>query len=484
MSPKVILEAVSGPIQGQAFSFDHHDVLLFGRDTDCGARIENDSKASRHHFLVEVNPPEARLRDLGSRNGTIVNGVKHGGRRKSERPEDVAGREYPEVDLKSGDRISVGGTTIVVRIEAPRQCLQCGAELPEVSSDQAAPSDIPDGVPVTVTEVAPGISKESVCENCRNKPGGLRGLLQEAAKRGEGRSPFVPRSSDRNLPAQKVAKDEKVPELDGYDVGAELGRGGMGVVYRAVRKADRLNVAVKLMLAKFEVCQEARKKFQREIDVIRKLEHPNLVKMLDTGAIGAGFYFVMEFCNAGSLDRLIAAQGGKLRLGIAAQVFRQCLRGLEHSHRKALVHRDLKPQNVLLHKEGGKYCVKIADFGLAKNSASAGLSGMTATGSYAGTYCYMPREQLTQFKYVWPASDVWSMAATFYNMLTGALPLDFPRNRDPVRVILDDKPIPIRKRDRTIPPALAAVIDRALAVDPAARYQTASELKAAFKQVI
>jgi serine/threonine protein kinase len=185
----------------------------------------------------------------------------------------------------------------------------------------------------------------------------------------------------------------------------------------------------------------------------------------------------MELCNGGSADALMHKHGGKLPLAVAAPIMRQCLEGLEHAHRLKFIHRDLKPQNVLLEQQTGGWVAKISDFGLAKNLEQAGLSGMTATGGFGGTYPFMPREQLTQFKYFLPMSDLWSMAATFYNMLTGKHPLDFPRNRDPLEVLLRDEPVSIRCRDAAIPAALAAVLDRGLLSNPLDRYQTAAELK-------
>jgi pSer/pThr/pTyr-binding forkhead associated (FHA) protein len=460
MPAKVILEVLSGPIQGQVFPFDRHDTLLFGRDKDCHARILKDAQVSRHHFLLEVNPPAARLRDLGSLNGTFVNGAKCGGRAKQERPEDATGRTFPEVDLKHGDRISVGSTTIAVAIELPRVCAQLGTK---ISPHPHEPKDSPvqgDDIPPTVTLAPPGVAKGPICEACRSNPTGLLALVKKAAEKAPKGSPL---------------------ELTGYEVGAELGRGNMGVVHKALRLRDRQTVAVKTMLVRIQANRKGRDKFLREIDVVRSLEHPNIVKMLETGPAGDGFYFLMEFCNSGSLDGLTARQGGKVRLGIAVQIMRQCLRGLEHAHRQNFVHRDLKPQNILLDKQDGRWCVKLADFGLAKNFAQAGLSGMTATGSYGGTYAFMPREQLTQFRRVQPVSDIWSIAATFYNMLTGAFPLEFSRARDPVNVILNDEPVPIRTREPSIPPGVAAVIDRALAIEPAERFQSAAAMKAALE---
>ena len=110
MPAKVELEVVAGPKRGKKFCFDEHDTFVFGRMPDCHACFPDDNQVSRHHFLLEANPPQACLRDLGSLNGTYVNGVKHGGRKKGETPEEGVQRHYPELSLKDGDRIQVGQT--------------------------------------------------------------------------------------------------------------------------------------------------------------------------------------------------------------------------------------------------------------------------------------------------------------------------------------------------------------------------------------
>src|SRR5678816_4196711 len=118
MPARVCLDVVAGPIQGKHFEFDGHDTFLFGRSPDCHAELApDDATASRHHFLLEVNPPAARLRDLGSLNGTYVNGQKHGGREKHLTPEQAAEKPWLQVDLRDGDLIRVGATVINVRID-------------------------------------------------------------------------------------------------------------------------------------------------------------------------------------------------------------------------------------------------------------------------------------------------------------------------------------------------------------------------------
>ena len=122
---------------------------------------------------------------------------------------------------------------------------------------------------------------------------------------------------------------------------------------------------------------------------------------------------------------------------------------------------------------------KVTDFGLAKSFQQAGLSGMTATGAVAGTLYFMPREQLTQFRLLKPVSDVWSMGATLYHMLTGAYPREFRPGEDPLPVILRGGIVPLRARDPRLPERVAAVVDRSVVDAVPERYQTAGEFRAA-----
>jgi serine/threonine protein kinase len=255
-------------------------------------------------------------------------------------------------------------------------------------------------------------------------------------------------------------------------------------VYLARRKKDGVSVAVKVLLARVAVDEKTKKKFLQEMELLRSLRHPNIVSFFDQGSVGGAFYFVMEFCNAGSLADLMNRRGGKVPLDEAKNIMLQTLDGLAFAHAKGIVHRDLKPGNILLAGNKSDRKVKVSDFGLAKNFEQAGLSGLTLTGNFGGTLYYMPREQIVNFKRVKPVSDVWSIAATFYIMLTGWLPRDFPKDKDPLAVVLDGGVIPIRKRNGNIPKPLAAVIDRALEIKPKSRFQDAKEMREALAKVL
>jgi serine/threonine protein kinase len=307
-----------------------------------------------------------------------------------------------------------------------------------------------------------------VCAECRAKAAkdpwrALQGLLEKArVKRNGG-------------PA---------PEIEGYEIVRQLGIGGYGAVYLARRKKNSQLVAVKVMLARVAVQETSRKAFLHEMGILKSLRHPNIVSLLEHGAIGSAFYFIMEYCDAGDVADLIGRRGGRVGLAEATAIMLQALDGLAYAHAKGIVHRDLKPGNLLLAGNRANRVAKVSDFGLAKNFEQAGLSGMTLTGHFAGTPLFMPREQVLNFKRVKPVSDVWSIAATFYYMLTGAPPRETPKGVDPLAAVLGGVSIPIRDRDHSIPKPLAVVIDRALAVDHKKRFQNATEFRDALAKAV
>jgi serine/threonine protein kinase len=270
---------------------------------------------------------------------------------------------------------------------------------------------------------------------------------------------------------------EIVPDsLKDYELVKKIGEGGMGVVYLAHRKKDAAAVAIKMLLAKVAVSERMRKIFEREINVTGSLHHPNIIELLEHYSVENMFCFVMEYCTGGSVWDLMMRRGGTLSLAEAAPIMLQTLDGLSCAHEQRFVHRDLKPQNILLSDQRGGVA-KIADFGLAKNFDTAGLSDMTLSDAMAGTIPFMPREQITKYKYCKPVSDVWSIGATFYFMLTGKTPRDYPPEKTPPEVVLTGEVVPIRQRDPAIDKNIAEVIDRAVEKKVADRYQSASEFR-------
>ena len=257
---------------------------------------------------------------------------------------------------------------------------------------------------------------------------------------------------------------------------SRIGIGGYGAVYLAEREADRRRVAIKVMLSHIVVSEEARKKFAKEIEILKGLSHDHIVSVEGSGSAGSAFYFVMEHCAGGSVADYVSTRGGRLSASDAFPIMLQSLKGLAYAHDKSIVHRDLKPSNIPLTGKPDKPIAKIADMGLAKNFERAGFSGMTVTGAYAGTPYFMPKEQLLNYKYVKPVTDVWSTGATFYYMLAGVTPREYPKGADPVEVILQNEMIPIQRRNPKIPNALATVLDKATHANKDERYENAGEI--------
>ncbi len=495
MSGKVKVEVVEGPMKGESFLFEEHDTFMVGRHQECHAHLPKDQTVSRHHCILEANPPNASIRDLGSLFGTYVNGVKHGGRETGETPETGAKRLYPDVALKHGDRIKVGSKTeLLVQIEVAAICCECGCSIDDKVRDNCAwiggtficpkckanlismnkPAKPPEPVRCqkcgkdVSSEIGKGVRGSYICEVCRNKADAdpmqiLKDLLQIAGKHSGG---------------------GQGPDIEGYTIEKPLGIGGFGAVYLARRKKDGERVAIKVMLAKVAVDETNRKRFMREVDLTKDLRHPHIVPFIENGAVGGAFYFVMEYCSGGSIAGLMANRGGKLALSEAGPIMLQALEGLAYAHSKNVIHRDLKPQNILLGSSDAPWNVKVSDLGLGKNFDKYGLSGITVTGSTAGTPYFMPRDQVVNFKRMTFAGDVWSMAATFYNMLTGQYPRDFRRGKDPMDIILNGQIIPIRTRDSGIPRGVAKVVDRALSNDAKARPQNAEAMRKALEKVL
>jgi hypothetical protein len=461
VGPVVTLSVVEGPGSGKQFRYEERATAIAGRADDCAPLIEEPGSkqvVSRHHCLFDINPPDIRVRDFGSLNGTYVNGEKIGSRDPHETPEEGARRVFRERDLVDGDRIKLGNTVLRVGISA--------APPPPVSDSPA-----PQGCSVCGGPVAEDPQRgggEAVCARCQADRGAA---IEELLRR-------------------LVAGQLELPEIEGYELVKKLGDGGQGVVYLARRHDSEELVAIKMLLAKVAVSERSRVMFEREIDSIQALDHPHVVAFRESGRAGAAWFFTSEYCAGGSVDDLVRRQG-LLAPDVAVGLVVQALEGLRYAHTAALpngsvglVHRDIKPSNILLARSGGGVVAKLADFGLSKAFDKAGLSGMTMTGTVAGTVVFMARPQLVSYKYAKPDVDVWSMAASLYWMLTGRYPRDFPKGEDPIRVVLNTAAVPIRQRDPKIPKRLATVIDEALIDQPRIAITSAADLAAALREAL
>ncbi len=258
-----------------------------------------------------------------------------------------------------------------------------------------------------------------------------------------------------------------VLDIPGYKIVRKLGAGGMGVVYEAIDRRSRERVAIKTMIPVPGAARRAILMFQREMELLAKLQHERIVRFSASGEHAGQIYLVMEYVETIDLPALVAPLTEDRRLTVYCGLICQVLEALDFAHRQKLVHRDVKPRNILVRRDGRRISAKLADFGLAKNFELAGLSQLTADDELRGTLAFMPWEQLRDSRYAKPTVDIYSTAATLVYYLTG---------QSPGHVASPAQPEPLLAE---LPPGLAGVLAKALAEKPANRYATAAEMRRA-----
>ena len=266
---------------------------------------------------------------------------------------------------------------------------------------------------------------------------------------------------------------ERDTMIDGrYRVLKRIGSGGMAEVYCVEDQQLGRRVALKLLHRRFADDEQFVERFRREASSAAGLSHPNIVGIFDRGEWDGTYYIAMEFVEGRTLKDIVRERGAAPPEA-AADITLQILRALRFAHQRGIVHRDIKPHNVLIDNEGR---VRVADFGIAR----AGVSDMTETGSVMGTAQYLSPEQ-AQGKPVDARSDLYSTGVVLYELLTGRVPFDA---ESPVSVALmqvSEPPVPPMEVNPEVPPALDAVTMRAMEKDPARRYQDADEFVAALE---
>jgi serine/threonine protein kinase len=344
---------------------------------------------------------------------------------------------------------------------------------------------------------------------------------------GDENFPAVPVSSDwiqdywlepRSLttPAQVPTDPQPIaanlhnwPSLPGYDIIGELGRGGMGVVYKALDVRLKRFVAIKMLLDVELGHDDSLTRFRIEGRAAARLQHPNIVQIHEVGDWQNRPYLVMEYVEGTHLAKVMA---GKVQHPyFCAELMATVARAMDHAHQQGVLHRDLKPSNILLTGPGlqlpqqtatngkspspmplpvqaGRYVPKITDFGLAKlyrspdsaipASSDAKNRAPTRTGILVGTPQYMSPEQATLRGTVTPASDIHALGVILYEMLTGKRPFDGYDILDILLLVRTQEPLPLRKLQPRVPKDLETICLKCLAKEPKHRYATAGELAA------
>jgi hypothetical protein len=271
-----------------------------------------------------------------------------------------------------------------------------------------------------------------------------------------------------SLPQPSPVPSATVP---GYEILGELGRGGMGVVYRARHVRLNRHVALKMILSGGHASADDLARFRTEAEAVARLKHSNIVQIYDVGDAAGLPYFSLEFCPGGSLASKL--DGTPLPPANAAQVVEALARAVHVAHRAGIVHRDLKPANVLLDADGTP---KVTDFGLAKR-LDAGAAGATRSGAIMGTPSYMAPEQASgETKRVGPAADVYALGAILYECLTGRPPFKAASSIDTIMQVVSDEPAPPARLNPTVPRDLEAICLRCLDKEPTRRYPSAAHL--------
>src|SRR5215204_3624949 len=433
---RVTLHVVAGPQTGRDFTFDQHDTFMIGRSEDAQFCLPQDRFFSRHHCILEIAPPQCFLRDLGSTNGTFVNGIR-----------------VETAHLKHGDRIQGGETVLEVEVAAdPSEFV-----VPTPGSgERTEPSIITIaclncGIPAQAEASRPDAKLSFVCDDCRDK---LR----------------------------------KNPQpIPNYQMIRVLGQGGMGSVMLATSVVDGRAVAIKTLLPEVAVSDQSLKRFMREIEVASSLQHPNIVSYIEHGSHNGIVYLVTEYVTGMDASKLAKHRGGKLSYKEVVRIIEQTLLALEFAHKKGFVHRDIKEQNILVDGSFPNYLAKLTDFGLSKSYKQTGMSGVTMVGDVAGTIAYMPPEQVRDFKEVRPPSDIYAIGMTAYSLLTGAHALDISPKAgvaETVKAIFEKPIIPISSRLPDVPSRVATVFEMALAKQVDRRWRTAGEMREALLSAV
>jgi serine/threonine protein kinase len=276
---------------------------------------------------------------------------------------------------------------------------------------------------------------------------------------------------------------------DRYELGDRLGSGGMSTVYKATDRVLERTVAVKILAEHLSDDDKFVARFRREALAVAKLIHPNIVQVYDTGVDAYRHYIVMEYVEGKSAAQLLQVKG-RLGSNSAVEIGTQSCAGLEYAHRQGIIHRDVKPGNLMViggpagrrHRDSsahepptGEMTVKLTDFGIARASAQTRL---TQVGSVVGTAAYLAPEQ-ARGEEATPASDVFALGVVLYQLLTGRLPWEGSTLAELAMRRESERPLPPTSYDPDVPETLSRAVLRALEGDIGARYSTARELSRA-----
>jgi predicted Ser/Thr protein kinase len=481
----------TGAHRGHVLEFDPPRTLILGRSSQADVQVY-DERISRRHCAIRVDPDGSRVKDMGSGNGSLLNGA-----------------EVRETKIADGDVLTIGRTEIELRyVGAGAVAPPPGAPwnpgqnaptmLPSYAQPQppqppaptyAAPPPQQWGPPPTPavaamgTQAGPGRPNVPPTMASPPNPGlagtSRRAVVKSCALCGEpipAHELHLATELRGRLLCQRCTPKIEIPN---YKIEKMLGEGAMGVVYSALDLRKNLKVALKVLKTRGELTAESRARFIREASTAAELDHPHIVKTIDLGEAPPFLFFAMEFVQGKSLKSLID-QHGALPLPPVVRIACQVALALDHAHSRHIVHRDLKPENVMVQDDG---TAKLADFGLAKNMLSSGASGLTRPGDGLGTLPYMPPEQIEDALNADHRADIYSFGATIYHMFTGRPPFVGRTTLDYFRQIREGTAPPISSFRQDVP-RVEVMVEKSLKKRPEERFQHVGDMLRILQQFV
>ena len=433
----VVIRVTSGPHSGQEYLVDHRQTFMVGRSSRVHFPMTKDLLLSREHFRIENQPPLCHLMDLGSTNGTKVNGLR-----------------VERVQLREGDVISAGDSSFIVHFAESSgegsivaTCAGCGKRIPVAEPVDRSLLRVP-------VQAGKATHVGWLCQDCQA----------------------------RRLKFPKTHPDYLIEEW--------IGGGGMGEVFRARQLSRNRPVAIKMMSANSTLGEKANGYFRREMEVLRDLLmpsgqcHHSIVAFYEIYEIDSQFQLVMEYVDGKNALEWTRALKGPLPFYSAAQVGKHLLLALDYAHSKGYVHRDVKPSNLLVMGPPHRPRVKLTDFGLAKSfDEGEGFTTLTRQGDVGGSIGFISPDHIRDFREVREPADIYSAGATLFYLLTNRYPyLGFdPRQPGSYEIILQHPPVPLRAFRPDAPEGLERILLRSLQKQPRDRWKSAKAMAEALR---
>ncbi len=441
---KISLRCLAGPLKDQVFRMRNGPVFIFGRYAKSSFSLAADPAASHLHFLIDTSEGRVRIIDLGSTNGLVINEKHMGGK------QGIPFKDF--VQLQSGDTILAGACLFRLSVVEEATTYHAGREALRKAAGERK-SDDPHGHLTTI-------------------------MQKDISAR------LAAREREMNPPRQ----ENGLPAIDGYTLLEKIAVGGGSVVFKAVDDDSGAAVAIKMPNPEGSDRRRSLEMLFREINVVKRLRHANIIRHLGDGMAGGQPYLALEYVEGGTMGGLIASSAGRrLEAERAIPLFLQVLEAMAALHSHFLAHRDVNPGNILLDlRRGGSLAAKLSGMGLSCRFSSGGSGDpreLPPIASGVGAPACMPPERLTDAARVLPESDVFSAAATFYHMVAGEPLYDFT-GRDWNDVVLDCRIRPIADLHPGLPGHVADVVSRALSRSPANRYANAQEMLDAFRDAL